>query len=125
MEKVPNYQRNFGMLAKRSVERAAELERIEKEALANFKGYFDELSGALGMLRIGDHLGWRVLVLIHNKRTIRKYEQILGIKIREFFPEEGPSAERSMGYAFAKKLGNFWKAVSGELKVDHRREIDG
>ncbi len=28
-----------------------------------------------------------------------------------------------MGYNVAKGLGNFWKAVSGDLKVENRREI--
>lgn len=108
----------------RTLEETADLERIEKEAIANFRGTVDELESALGMLRLGHHLGWRVLVLIHNKRTLKKYEEILEINVREFFPEEGPSAHRSIGYKFAKKLGNFWKAVSGDLKVEHRREID-
>ncbi len=76
------------------------------------------------MLRMGDHFGWKVLVLPHNKRTIRKYEEILGIKIRELFEPEGPSADRSIGYTAIKKLGNFWKAVSGKLKVEGRRELE-
>lgn len=109
---------------------AAQVERfakIEREAFAKYTGTFDELEAAIGMLHLGMHLGWKPLVMIHNKRTIRKYEEILGIDIREEFPEEGPSAERSRGYRIAKRLGNFWKAVSGELKDDelkaNRREI--
>lgn len=120
-----NYEKNLSMLASRTVDQAADLERIEREAIANFKGQFEELEAALGMLRLGHHLGWRVLVLIHSKRTLRKYEDILGIKVREYFPEEGPSSSRSMGYVIAQKLGNFWKAVSGDVKIDHRREIKG
>ena len=103
-------------MPKRDKDREAELVAIEREAVANFYGQLDNLSGALGMLR-------RVLVLIHNKRTIRKYEEILNINIREFFPEEGSQARRSMGYTFAKAVGNFWKAVNGEIKVENRREI--
>jgi hypothetical protein len=99
-------------------ERLEQLSKIEREAFARFTGLFDELEAAIGMLRIGDHLGWKPLVLIHNKRTIRKYEEILGIEIREFFKEEGPSAHRSRGYTIAKTLGNFWKAVSGAIKDD-------
>ena len=124
MMQNPHYEKNLKRLASRSVEQAAELERIERDAFANFHGGLDELEAALGMLRIGHHVGWKVLVLIHNKRTIRKYESILGISVREFFPEEGPSADRSLGYTVAKKLGNFWKAVSGELKIENRREIE-
>ncbi|WP_300338725.1 hypothetical protein [Accumulibacter sp.] len=120
-------QRNRHDLAAFNVERIEELHAKEREAIASFTGQFDELEAALGMLHLGDHLGWKPLVLIHNKRTIRKYEEILGIDIREFFPPEGPSADRSLGYRIAKKLGNFWKAVSGEIKDDElkaqRREV--
>lgn len=98
-----------------------------REAIARFHGQIDELEAALGMLHLLDHVGWKPLVLVHNKRTIRKYEEILGIIIREFFPEEGPSAERALGYRIAKKIGNFWKAVSGDIKSEElkaqRREL--
>ena len=115
--------RNLKKLYVRSTDEAAELEKIERDAIARFKGQLDELESALGMLRMGHHFGWRVLVLIHSKRTLRKYEEILGIQVREFFDEEGPSHDRSVGYVLAKKIGNFWKVVSGDIKVDHRREM--
>ena len=121
--KNPHKAENLKLLKDRTVEREAELNRIERNAFANYSGSFDDLETALGMLRMGDHVGWRVLVLIHNKRTIRKYEQILGIEVREFFEPETASARRSMGYKIALELGNFWKAVSGALKVPKRREI--
>ena len=120
-------QKNLHRLAPYSRERIDQLHEIERQAFARFTGQFDELEAALGMLHMGDHIGWKPLVLIHNKRTIRKYEEILGIEIREFFEPEGPSSERSLGYSIAKKIGNFWKAVSGEVKSDElktqRREI--
>lgn len=120
-------QKNLHRLTPHNAQRAVELYEIERNAFARFTGVFDELEAAIGLLHIGDQVGWKPLVLIHNKRTIRKYEEILGINIREFFPEEGPSAERSIGYTIAKKIGNFWKAVSGELKSDElkaqRREV--
>lgn len=115
-------QANRHKLATYEQKRAEELQMIAREAFARFTGQFDELEAALGMLHLGDHTGWKPLVLIHNKRTIRKYEEILGIEIREFFPEEGPSAERSLGYKVAKKIGNFWKAVSGDIKSDELKE---
>ena len=124
MKKIPKYEDNLAKMMSRSVEESAELERIEREAIANFKGQIPDLEAALGILRIGGHFGWRPLVLIHNKRTLRKYEGILGVKFKEFFPDEGPSYERSYGYMAAKKIGNFWKAVSGEIKIDRRKEID-
>ncbi len=85
-------------------------------------GSIDELEQALGMYVLARHTGWKPLVLMHNKRTIRKYEEIVGKPIRDF-PEEGPAAMRSVGYRFAAKLSNFWKAVSGESQVPDRRKI--
>ena len=93
------------------------------EAVREFDGQFDELENALGMMLLGRLVGWKVLALIHNKRSIRKYEEILGIKIREAFPEEGPLTHKSVGYEFIKNLGNYWKAVSGEAKVEDRRTL--
>lgn len=120
-------KKNLENLAPYNGERVEQLHKIERDAFARFHGQFDELEAALGMLHLGDHLGWKPLVLIHNKRTIRKYEEILGINIREFFEPEGPSEHRSLGYKIAKKIGNFWKAVSGEEKDEelkaHRREL--
>ena len=121
--KNPHRAENLKLLKERTVAREAELNRVEREAFANFSGSFDDLEAALGMLRLGDHVGWRVLVLIHNKRTIRKYEQILNIQVRDFFERETPSSKRSMGYKIALQLGNFWKAVSGALQVENRRQI--
>jgi hypothetical protein len=114
---------NLQKMIPRSMDREAELIRIEREAIANYSGVFDDLEAALGVLRVGDYIGWKLLLIIHNKRTIRKYEEILNIKIREFFPEEGSQTSRSIAYKIAKAIGNFWKVVSGDIKVDNRREI--
>jgi len=100
-----------------------ELQNIEDNAIINFKGMLDELESALGMLRIGHHVGWKVLYLIHSKKTIRKYETILNIKVRDIFAETGPSSPRSIGLALAGKFSNFWKVVSGEIKVENKKEI--
>ncbi len=114
---------NLHKMIPRSMDREAELIKIEREAIASFSGVLDDLEAALGVLRMGDYFGWRVLLIIHNKRTIRKYEEILNIKVREFFPEEGSQTSRSYGYKIAKAIGNFWKVVSGDIKVENRREI--
>ncbi|HEY9277338.1 MAG TPA: hypothetical protein VIO87_03970 [Methylotenera sp.] len=111
-------------LAQLTPEQKQQLQSIEDNAIKNFSGMLDELESALGMLRIGHHFGWRTLYILHSKRTIRKYEEILNIKIRDVFPEEGPSSNRSIGLALAKRASNFWKVVSGEIKITNRREIE-
>lgn len=76
----------------------------------------DEMESALGMYMLGHHFGWKVLYLIHSKKTIRKYEDILGVKISEIFDEIGPDADRTNAYRIITAASNFWKAVSGEEK---------
>ena len=110
-------------LAEITLAQEDQLRRIERDAILNFEGQFDELEKALGILRLGHHVGWKPLVLIHSKKTIAKFEEILGIKLRETFPAEGPSADRSFGYRMAKQLANFWKAVSGETPIEDRQKF--
>lgn len=117
---VPRGQR----LAILTQEQKDQLQAIEDRAIVEFVGQMDELESALGMLRVGHHMGWKVLYMVHSKKTIRKYEDILDIKIRDMFPERGPSSGRSTGLALAEKFSNFWKVVSGEVKVERRREIE-
>ncbi len=120
---MENKDKVLAAMTMRSPEREAELIRIEREAVANFDGLLDDLEAALGILRMGDYMGWRVLVLVHNKRTLRKYEDILNIKIKEFFPETGSQSYRSTALKIATNIGNFWKAVSGDIKIVNRKEI--
>ncbi|NNL10618.1 MAG: hypothetical protein HKO84_02500 [Pseudomonadales bacterium] len=124
MQKTDRLEKNLAALAKLSDEEKVAAFDKAGFAVANFSGSLEELEKALGMLMIGYHFGWKVLLLVHSKRTIRKYEKILEIDIKEFFPAEGSSAKRSMGLDLAKQIGNFWQVVSGDIKVDNRRDIE-
>lgn len=117
-------QDNRSKLRTLSIEELIKLQDIELEATARFHGIADELESALGFLKLGVQLGWKPMALIHSKKTFKKYEEILGIDARTFFPEETPAAVRSSGYMFAKSLSNFWKAVSGDTKVENRRDLN-
>ena len=102
--------------------------KLMDEAILDFRGGMDELEGALGMYMIGRHFGWKVLYLIHTKKTVANYEKILGITVRDEFEPETVDSHRSLGYRAASALSNFWKIVSGEQKLDvdrvSRRTID-
>lgn len=123
MIKVPEKPKEE-KLAKLTEAQKQQLQEIEDNAIANFKGQLDELESALGMLRMGHHMGWKILYLIHSKRTVRKYEDILGIRIRDVFPEKGPSSYRSVGLSIAEKFSNFWKVVGGEIKIADKKKFD-
>ncbi len=116
-------KKNLANLKPLSVEKLKQLQEIELHALAKFHGNLDELESAYGFLRLGFQIGWKPLAIIHSKKTFRKYEEILGINAKELFPEDTPASDRSNGYLIAKKLSNFWKAVSGDTKIDDRRSI--
>lgn len=124
MQKNERLEQNLAALANLSDEEKIAAFDKAGFAVANFSGSLEELEKAIGMLMIGYHFGWKVLLLVHSKRTIRKYEKILEIDIKEFFPAEGKSARRSMGLDLAKQIGNFWQVVSGDIKVDNRRNIE-
>lgn len=93
-------------------------EVIERAIRERREFQLDELEAAIGMYTVGFHFGWKVLHLVHSKRTIRKYEELLGIKITEEFDAIGPDAWRSNAYKIIQAVSNFWKAVSGEEKAD-------
>ncbi len=123
MSEETRIKKNLANFKPLSTEKLKQLQDIELKAFAKFHGQFDELESAYGFLRLGFHIGWKPLAIIHSKKTFRKYEQILDINAKELFPEDTPASDRSMGYSIAKKLSNFWKAVSGDTKVENRREI--
>jgi hypothetical protein len=74
------------------------------------------MESAIGMYALGFHYGWKVLYIIHTKRTIAKYEGLLGIKIQEEFPEFGPDADRTNAFKIIETLTSFWKVVSSDEK---------
>lgn len=121
---IPKGKKREDVLANLSDDQLKQLQLISENSIAGFVGQLNELESALGMLLMGHHFGWKVLYLIHSKKTIRKYEEILGIQIREIFPPTGPSSYRSTGLALAMKASNFWKVVSGEDKIENLRQID-
>ncbi len=91
--------------------------RIEK-----FKGQATVLESAIGALILGRRYGWKVLYLVHDKKTIRKYEDILGLKFREALEPESDLSNKSLAFRLQKKISNFWKAVSGEMRVVYKGE---
>ena len=124
MKQNPKFEANLKKQTPLSDEKLRHLEKIEQMAIANYYGDLGDIESALGMLRLGQQYGWRVMYLIHSKATIRKYERILGILIKDEMPEEGPSAYRVPAIKIIKTLGNFWKVVSGETKVEGKRNTE-
>lgn len=101
---------------------AAESQEIVSKAIQEYRGQLGELESAIGMLYLGHAFGWKVLYIIHAVPTIRKYEKILGIVAKDFFPESTHHSERNNGFLIAQTVSNFWKVVKGEIVVEGFRD---
>jgi len=80
-----------------------------------FKGNVHELEKAIGCYFVGREMGWKVMLLIHDRKSITKYEGLLGLDFRRELPEVGAYADRSLAWKLVQKVSSFWKAVKGEI----------
>jgi hypothetical protein len=92
-----------------------ELGAIASKAALHFRGDARQLESAIGAMFVAHHYGWKVVYLVHDIRTVRKYEKILGVNFKDSMPEAGARASRSVAYVAAQKVSSFWKAVKGEI----------
>jgi hypothetical protein len=100
-----------------------DLVQIIDAASEKFKGQLDELESAIGMLMLSRLYGWKVIYLIHSRKTIQKYEKMLGVNLRELAPPVGRLAHKSLAWKLAQGVGNFWKAVRGEIPDIRTAEV--
>lgn len=102
-----------------------EIVSVIDRAVDQFKGNLDELESAIGMLMLGRHYGWRVMMLIHSPSTIRKYVRALGLKnLRDVLPEVGVLAHRSNAWRLVDGTKNFWKVVRGQMGGVRNSKVD-
>ena len=86
-------------------------------AIEDFHGDVKHLEQAIGAWLVGQHFGWKALYLMHDRKTMKRAQDILGVNFQSELPEVGERAEKSAAWLlFAKKdLKSFWKAVKGEI----------
>lgn len=104
------------------------------DRIMQYEGNFDVMETAIGVLFVGQLTGWRVLSLLHSSRSIRKYQDVVGLDFkgtlpwapdRPVMPETGPFAGKSLAFRVAERLGDFWKVVRGqsdEIKSSSERK---
>lgn len=101
-----------------------EQEQIILKHMREFSGIGTTMESALGALIMGQYYGWRVLKLLHNPATYRKYEKVLGVEFKDACPEITElGKKKSIGYAITDKLQSFWAVVMGKRKVEGKGEI--
>lgn len=98
---------------------------IIHRAIDNFRGDSSQLESAVGALILGQHVGWKVLMLIHSRATLKNYEKILNVEdFRKLMPPTGPLSHRSVAWRLVEGTKNFWKAVRGELGGIKSTQLD-
>lgn len=102
-----------------------ETEQRILKALDDFQGLGTTMESAVGALVMGQYFGWRVLKLLHNPGTYRRYEKVLGIEFKDHCP---PITEigkkKSTGYAITEAIGSFWAVIMGKRKVTDKGMIE-
>lgn len=88
---------------------------MHDDAIGKVQGGSRRLANTIGHLMIGRQCGWRVVYLLHDKKSMLDYEKILGFDFRELLPELGSMKEKSLSYRGPQKVVNLWKAVKGEI----------
>ena len=89
---------------------------IINKAIDKFHGDSSQLESAIGAVIVGQHVGWKVLMLIHSRSTLKNYSAILGVHdIRKLMPPTGPLSHRSLAWRVVENTKNFWKVVRGEI----------
>ena len=101
-----------------------ETKKIIDIAIQKFHGQLTDLEGAIGTFLVGQKMGWKILYLAHDRRTLKKYEKILDVDFREVLPGEGALSHKSYAWQAMQKISNFWKAVKGEITIPRRKELE-
>lgn len=84
------------------------------QRLREYKGDVTQLERAVGAAILGRRLGWKVLLLVHDRKTVEKYERLLKLNFKVVMAPEGDTAHKSVAWVAVQKVSSFWKAVKGE-----------
>jgi hypothetical protein len=96
---------------------------IVENSLLNYSGDFTVFETAVGAFFLGHYIGMRPLLVIHNNKTILKYESILGIKFRDYLPDTTKFSDKSIGYSIALRASDFWAAATGAQRIEGRKLV--
>jgi len=97
-----------------------ELDEYLCQRIADFHGLAADLQTALGALVIGRHYGLRALRIMHSPATIRKYDRIIGRRLKDICPPDTHLEDKLLGVRFANKVGSFWAVVTGRKTIANK-----
>ena len=88
------------------------------EAWEKFEGDLPPFESAVGALIFGRLAGFDALRVVHSWRTLRKYEDILGITFKDRLLDRTPDSRRVNGIRYADKFNQFWKAIAAGVSAE-------
>jgi len=102
-------------------EQVLRIHKKVKKAIREFRGNMNHLESAIGLIYLTEEFGWKPVMLVHDARTIKKYEEILQKGDKSFtyrdekhFPQVGPYASKSVAWWLVQKGKDFWRSVRGQ-----------
>lgn len=91
-------------------------ERIET-VCKDFRGQAPDLYQMVGIVMVGRLFGWRVIRLTVSRRMWVMVTKAFGDP-KEWMPEEGLLAHKSVGLQVVKRLGDYWDFINGVIPRD-------
>lgn len=81
-------------------------------AWEEYAGSVEVIEAAIGALIVGRLVGYDGLRVVHSWKTLRNYEDILGVKFREILQPTTRDSDRINGVRYAKKFKALWRALA-------------
>jgi hypothetical protein len=94
-----------------------EMMKMIDDVSSKFVGQLDDLQSAVGMVMMGRLYGWRVIRLVSSNRLWRVACDLFG-DLKEFLPERGVLAHKSVGLMIVDKVGGYWDVIGGKGNRD-------
>lgn len=95
-----------------------------EQRLAAYRGDGEDISGAVGALVMGQLYGFRGVAMVLSRAKLRRYEELLGLKLRDHMPERTDLSRRILGVRISDEVGKFWAVVKGDHWVSGKGRAD-
>lgn len=94
-----------------------ELNKRIEDVCEDFKGQIPDLYQMVGIVVVGRLFGWRVVRLTASRRMWMQVTRTFGDP-KEWMPERGRLAYKSVGLKVIDKLGDYWDFINGVTPRD-------
>lgn len=100
------------------------LSRVDN-VVSQFRGQADDLADAIGLVVLGNLVGWRVVRLVLPRRSWEVANRLFG-DLKELLPERGRYSHKSLGLRVVDQVGGYWDFIRGSkdaIPMHERKEM--